>query len=438
MARIKLFKCSELIQTHDRIACDVTRKLIFVANHRAASRVADRAGAALAAGRLVELLAFDRSVVHDPVYDDPNITHTSLGPIRDGVNASRLYSLARAAWILARAARRIDRSDAIMLVNSLELLIICWLCGLTRLPTIYDVSDIHTMQLSRSWLGRALRRAERWLVSRHVGVMVVTSPWYAWRYYREWLKVDARALLIENKVPAHNLIHGGAPPLSNRIAWNGLLRCRDSARVLLECLKSTPDLVQLSLHGSLDRLGEVGRELRAQSNCRFTGPYQSEQISALLTASSFVWAIDLSEAENSQWLLPYRLYNAVAAGLPVIALDGTATAEVVQHYDIGLVLRRCTAAEVISALSGCQSADYDRWARNAQALSSSVVRQDEWLRVLDDADNWDKFSRLPPEPDVAIVLNSGIPFSTATVARPQVDQLQPALNADALPSYREA
>src|SRR5450432_4102052 len=130
------------------------KTLIFVSNHRTASRVADRIIGALAAHRKVKLFSFDREVVDHPVYSDTNVSNTSLGRIKDGVAVSRLSSLVRATWILARAKRHIEDTDTVVLVNSLELLIISYLCGLTRLPTVYDVSDIHPLQLSKSIVGR--------------------------------------------------------------------------------------------------------------------------------------------------------------------------------------------------------------------------------------------------------------------------------------------
>jgi succinoglycan biosynthesis protein ExoL len=176
------------------------KTLIFVSSHRSASRVADRVLGALAAQRKVQLFSFDRNVVDHPVYSHPDVSHISLGRIRDGVALSRLTSFVRATWLLTRARRRILRDvDAIVLVNSLEMLMISSLCGLTRWPTVYDVSDIHPLQLSKSFAGQALRWLERRMLGR-VQLLVVTSPWYYWEYYRRWLSSPKRAILIENKV----------------------------------------------------------------------------------------------------------------------------------------------------------------------------------------------------------------------------------------------
>jgi len=192
----------------------------------------------------------------------------------------------------------------------------------------------------------------------------------------------------------------------NRIAWNGLLRCQTSAAVLLECLSRSPDSIYLSLHGTLDRLGALGRELISQSNCLYTGPYDPAALSELLSESRFVWAIDFSEGENSKWLLPYRLYSAIAAGVPVIAAEGTATAEVVRRHSLGIVLPECTVQSVIGALDNCDAATYDSYLRNVSAIRERSLRGDEWAQVFEDAAGWHSLNLLPDEADVDIVLRS--------------------------------
>jgi hypothetical protein len=412
----------------------MSKTLIFVSSHRSANRVADRMIGAVAAGCRVELLAFEREVVDHPVYHDAKVRFTSLGNIRGGVAYSRLYSLARAAWTLALAGRRLKKPDTIVLVNSLELLILCALCGLTRMPTVYDVSDIHPLQLAKTTPGRLMRWLER-LALRRVELLAVTSPWFYWEYYRRWLGVRKAALLIENKVRPGCLEVRSAPVFTHRIAWNGLLRCRASAALLFDSLKQAPASLQVSLHGTLDRLGEVGQQLTRLPNCEYTGPYDPDALSTLIAKSSFVWAIDFSECENSTWLLPYRLYNAIAAGVPVIAASDTATAQVVRRHDIGLVLNECTSGSLIQALERCDAITYERWRQNTLALGERAVRHDEWARVFENAGRWEALRRLPNNVDVDIVLSANDPITApAEITRSAAIEALNATNADSTES----
>src|ERR1017187_6786196 len=251
------------------------KTLIFVSSHRQHKKVADRLLGAIAAGCKVKLFAFDRGDIKHPIYSHPNISHISLGGVRNGFAMSRFLSLGRAALTLFRATRHVKHRNAILLANTLETLIISWLVGLTRLPTIFDVADINPLQTSKSLVGRVVRAIARRVIN-YVQVIVVSSPWFYWRYFASRLKIRQVPVFIENKVGFARVQRKGQKPLTNSIAWNGLLRCRTSAVVLLECMTTDPDSLRLSLHGSLERIGELGQRLSKHPNCVYTGRYDLE------------------------------------------------------------------------------------------------------------------------------------------------------------------
>ena len=379
------------------------KTLIFVSSHRQHKKVADRLLGAVAAGCKVKLFAFDRGDVPHPIYSHPNISHISLGGVRNGFAMSRFLSLGRAALILFRATRHVKDRNVILLANTLETLIISWIVGLTRLPTIYDVADINPLQTSKSVVGAVARATERRIINC-VQVLVVSSPWFYWQYFASTLKIRQAAVFIENKVGFARVQRTGQKPLTNNIAWNGLLRCRTSAVVLLECMTSAPDSLRLSLHGSLGRIGDLGQKLLNQPNCVYTGRYDIDSLGELLAGSSFVWAIDFSDFENSTWLLPNRLYEAIASGVPLIAVDGTATADVVRRYNIGIVLPECTRQAVIRALQSCSLAEYEAWVKNVDDLGARSVRGNEWIELFESDESWGNLKRLSRAVDVSVVL----------------------------------
>ena len=378
------------------------KTLIFVSSHRRHRRVADRLIGAVAANREIRFFAFDRGSVEHPIYTDARVSEVSLGPMRNGMSLERLRALLRTARIIRRATRELHDSDTIVIANTLELAIICWLCGLSRLPTIYDLADIHPLQLAGGLAGRVARSLERRMIER-IGLLVVSSPWFYWEYCVGRLRRHPRSVLIENKVEPGPTYDTATPALRHRVAWNGLLRCERSASVLIECLATMPSL-QLSLHGDLERLRALGPELLQQRNCSFTGPYDSAAIGGLLAQSGFVWAIDFADGDNSTWLLPNRLYEALSAGIPLIAVDGSATAEVVRRHGIGIVLPDCTADAFRRTMDDCTPANYEALLRNVRALQTTAIRGDEWKRLFQDARRWDELRCLPRQVDVDVVL----------------------------------
>ncbi len=377
--------------------------LIFVSSHRRHRKVADRLVGAVAAHRNIELLSFDRGSVDHPIYSDPAVTHNSLGPIDNGVSLSRLWALARALRVLRGVRARVSQGDTLVLANTFELLVLCWLSGLTRFPTIYDVADIHTLLLKRSWIGRGARWIERRAL-RHARLLIVSSPWFYWEYFLRWQRSDHAAVLIENRVEFRPRAADAQRAFTRRIAWNGLLRCQRSAAVLLECLTESPDALELSLHGTLERLGQFGPELSAQPHCRYTGEYDPPALLSLLAESSFVWGVDFADDENSTWLLPNRLYESIAAGIPLIAVADSATGEVVRRYDIGMVLPACTPQALTQALRACSQEQYQRWLANIDALQARAVRRSEWTAVFAAQARWGALRFLPRAVDVGAVL----------------------------------
>lgn len=377
--------------------------LVFVANYRQHKKIADRLLGALDADLTVQLYAFDRGTVPHRVYQDPRVRHISLGAQRDGLGSARLPALLRAAWRLRRGRPGADEPDVIVLANTLETLLLVRLAGLHRHPVIYDVGDIHPLQLRRTIGGRIARAIESRLL-RFVKALVVSSPWFYWRYFRGYLRSDRPGILIENRVRFDERPAPADRRFRPAIAWNGLLRCRRSARVLLESLRQEAGFLTVALHGSFDRIGSLGDELLAQAGCRFTGAYQVADLPGRLRDSSFVWAIDYAELDNSTWLLPNRLYEAIACGLPLIAAAGTATAAVVEHYALGLVLPRCSADALLGALHELDESRYCTWLANIDALRARAMRGEEWAALLGSRPVGHGIMPLPDAEDVGVVL----------------------------------
>src|SRR5579871_2784899 len=103
--------------------------LVFVANFRQHRKIADRLLGALGANLQVRLFAFDRGDVPHPVYDDPRVTHVSLGAQRNGLSSTRLPALLRAAWRLRRERPKARETGVIVLANTLEALLLVRLAG---------------------------------------------------------------------------------------------------------------------------------------------------------------------------------------------------------------------------------------------------------------------------------------------------------------------
>ncbi|RWE78199.1 MAG: glycosyl transferase family 1, partial [Mesorhizobium sp.] len=100
----------------------------------------------------------------------------------------------------------------------------------------------------------------------------------------------------------------------------------------------------------------------------FGGPYRNpEDMAAIYGEVHFSWAIDFFEAgQNSEWLLPNRLYEGCRFGAVPISMAGTETGRFLKGQDIGVLLSEATP-EGLEAMLGRM--DQDRY----RALKSRVL-----------------------------------------------------------------
>jgi glycosyltransferase involved in cell wall biosynthesis len=79
--------------------------------------------------------------------------------------------------------------------------------------------------------------------------------------------------------------------------------------------------------------------LRLLDNVTDLGPYQyPEDIPKLYQGVHLNWCLDLSDGLNSRLLLPNRIYEGGAMGVPALAENGTATGDYVLRKELGIVI----------------------------------------------------------------------------------------------------
>jgi hypothetical protein len=132
------------------------------------------------------------------------------------------------------------------------------------------------------------------------------------------------------------------PPLPlppYRVAWLGNLRCRRSLTILKTAAALSTNLeILIAGRPSAAEFPRGACEF-AGPNVDFRGPYRPTQLAGLYSESDFAWCVDYyEEGMNSEWLLPNRLYEAVAHGSIPIAREDTATAQWVRKRRIGVVV----------------------------------------------------------------------------------------------------
>ncbi|QND67116.1 glycosyltransferase family 4 protein [Mesorhizobium loti] len=313
-----------------------------------------------AGGAQVTLAGFRRTT--NPIADVEGLRPIDLGATRDGRFGQRLAAVAKAALSIGSKLGAMPRPDLIIARN-LEML------ALTRrarsafgasVPIVYECLDIHRLVLRNDLLGRALRATERFL-ARDVKLLVTSSPAFIANYFEPFRQVAAPIELVENKYFEAAAILPGAservespvgPPW--RIGWFGALRCRRSLELLADFSRRMEGRFEIVLRGrpALSEFPDFHGFVEAEPWLSFGGPYRNpEDMAAIYNDVHFSWAIDFFEAgQNSEWLLPNRLYEGCRFGAVPISMGNTETGRFLKQQDIGVLLPDASREALEAAL----------------------------------------------------------------------------------------
>ncbi|TPL47706.1 glycosyltransferase family 4 protein [Mesorhizobium sp. B2-4-4] len=301
-----------------------------------------------AGGAQVTLAGFRRTA--NRIADVEGLRPLDLGATRDGRFAQRLTAVAKAAVSIGTRLRGMPRPDLIIARN-LEMLALARRANTAfgaAVPIVYECLDIHRLMLRSDAVGKALRATERYL-ARDVRLLVTSSPAFTANYFEPYGQVTAPVELVENKyfeaaaiLPAeHEMAEAPvAPPW--HIGWFGALRCRRSLELLADFSRRADGRFEIVLRGrpALTEFPDFHAFVEAEPWLSFRGPYRNpEDMAAIYRDVHFSWAIDFFEAgQNSEWLLPNRLYEGCRFGAVPISMANTETGRFLGRQGIGILL----------------------------------------------------------------------------------------------------
>jgi len=286
---------------------------------------------------------------HDKPTADPSWENIELGLTVDGNYRRRLLQLLAAVPLIWRHRSRLRTPD-VLYARNIDMLFLAFIgkhLARSRALLVYESLDVHPAFTKPGLLGRALRFAERRLLST-IALMVVSSQTFMDCYYHPVQCYRGRWFLLENKVSS--LPEQAVAPLRNPsspvvIGWFGVLRCRRSLDILQRLASRHPNDVVVHIRGLPSETDgitdDVFANISAQTpNIRYFGRYRNpEDLAQIYGAINLTWAVDFSASgANSDWLIPNRLYEGGLYGVPAIARQGTATGDMIENGNLGWAL----------------------------------------------------------------------------------------------------
>jgi len=370
----------------------MNKNFLMFSNSIGHRKVLDRIQAAKLAGYRIHLICYDKG--HDSAIRDEVISMaTTVSLIGRPADMSIFGRFMH--WIAARKAYiglNTEAKSDVVLVNSFEWLFFCKIFAKKPRRAVYDVADIHPVQY-KGVLSILIRIFER--ISLSGGwVIAVTSPWFYWSYFLRYRVVggDHKCYLIENKLS--RVEHESLSDFSENaplrvpvvIAWTGILRCNTSLRLLIDLVEASPGCYSIWCVGVVDKLDPKLLEYASKLvDIKFKGVYQFSNLSLMIHGANYLWGCDFDDGFNSSVLLPNRLYQGVAACVPIISSSSTAVGAVVDFYKIGISFVGRDPVLLKEILDSINSDTHRSMRDRCKLLNSKVVRNQEWLDLLIDS-----------------------------------------------------
>jgi succinoglycan biosynthesis protein ExoL len=342
-----------------------------------------------AGGATVTIAGFTRS--REPINEIATVLPINLGRTSDGRFTQRVAAVARAAWTLGSMLKGVAKPDLIIGRN-LEMLALAnrakaFFPG--DVPIVYECLDIHRLLLRRDMTGKALRLVERTL-SNNAQLLITSSPAFVRQYFAPFGQINLPVEVVENKVlelgPRETKATcrpGKSKDGPWKIGWFGALRCRDSLELLSAFSRKMEGRVEIVLRGrpAYSEFDDFDRFVADEPFMQFHGAYANpEDLQNIYDEVHFSWAIDFYEAgQNSNWLLPNRLYEGCRYGSVPIAMQGTETSLFLQERGLGFSLGEPTVEALEALFDEMETDRYERACEKvgAQERSTWVFDQDD-------------------------------------------------------------
>lgn len=358
-------------------------------------RVRQEALALIRMGCKVRILAWDRDLKSPQHESMEGVTVERVYlPSRHGRGTTQLFFY---AWLYLKMLwRGLQTSCDILHCHDLDTLPLGYVIGkLKRKPVIYDAHESFPDMLVgnvNSSVRNGLTLLENFLI-RRVDLLITVGEKLR-RHFEErgarrsvvvgnWKKLEEFARTAEQNLETRRRL--GIPEDALTVVCISQLFVDRQIPELLDALDSCPDV--WAIFGGKGALEETIRERAARNpRIRFVGFVRGPEIPAYTCASDVVYYGFDPDNPNARFSAPNKLFEALAAGRPLITGNFGEIAEVVRESNCGIVLSRYSADTVRNALDTMRdSSERESMAGNARRVGRTSMNWRTGEEVLRDS-----------------------------------------------------
>ena len=304
-------------------------KLIFFAHERNEARIRKRIAKFNALSNLT-VFSFHRErtgVSNVPIF----YNNIPLGETVDNAYHKRILKLLSALPKALKHRKLLKQADIIYAVNldMIGLALICkWLAG-SKAKVGYESADIMEVLMGKGLISTIFRFLEKMCLDR-ISVLIVTSNAFIEQHFaRNYDYPYFKTFLLENKTLAPQQKEPWRLNPSWRIGYFGAIRCINSWHILKQLAQTLDDKIHIEIRGFISNhfITEdvFKKELASYKNITFLGSYTAPQdLAQMYSQIDFSWTFDFYSAQSA-WLLPNRIYESGAYGVPALGDAQTET-----------------------------------------------------------------------------------------------------------------
>jgi glycosyltransferase involved in cell wall biosynthesis len=199
----------------------------------------------------------------------------------------------------------------------------------------------------------------------------------------EWLRRDighARVTAVTNGANTKLFKPSGKQAAERFVVFFGGLTIWHGIETMIDAVRHPdwPPGVLLHIIGTGLRRPEVEAAVSAGLPVRYRGPQAYEDIPGLIAgASAGLVPITNPQNRSATGVLPLKLYEVAASGLPVIATDLPGQADFVRQYHCGIVIPPGDAAALAGAVKEI-AADPERSREMGRRGAEAVQAEHSW------------------------------------------------------------
>lgn len=288
--------------------------------------------------------------------------HEILCPVPASIGDSKLKKIIDHLKFIRFVIKVIEeRKPAFLLIASHQLAVfLSPYLKKSKIPYLLDIRDPSIVwNYAKYFFGFVVRDAK---------YVFISSPGF-----KEWLPDDGKYVLSHN-VPKSLFSlrnHYTCKTIDKkiRILTIGQIRFYEQNLKFVQAMKDKP--VQLLFSGILTPEGQkLYQRTHHLKNVMYTGAYKKEEELPIISRSDFVLLLVSGSSKKNN--LGNRFYNSLIACRPLIANEGTITAEYIKKYSIGAVIRNDSLDAMEKIAQYAESFDPEVYMRNRNRLLDEI------------------------------------------------------------------